>query len=160
MAAIARSIPIALAAVCFFGSIAFGQAPSGATGTCKDGSYTTAQSKRGACSGHGGVNAWYADQKPVGTPLPAPAPAAGAAPAPAAPATRPSTAAVPVEQPGTLRPTVAPGGGAGKVWVNSASKVYHCQGDQWYGKTEKGAYMTEAAAKAQGDRPANNKTCS
>ena len=61
---------------------------------------------------------------------------------------------------GKLRATTAPGGGAGKVWVNSASKVYHCPGDKWYGKTEKGSYMTEAAAKAQGDQPANNKTCS
>ena len=159
MTAIARSIPIAMAAICVFGGIAFAQAPSGSTGTCKDGTYTSAQSKRGACSGHGGVNAWYADQKPAGTPLaaPAPAPAAGAAPAPA---TRPSTAAAPAEQPGKLRATTAPGGGAGKVWVNSASKVYHCPGDKWYGKTEKGSYMTEAAAKAQGDQPANNKTCS
>lgn len=159
MTAIARSIPIALAAVFVFSGIAFAQAPSGATGTCKDGTYTTAQSKQGACSSHGGVNAWYADQKPAGTS----APAAGAAPAAgstAAPTTRPSTAAAPAEQPGKLRPTAAPGGGAGKVWVNSASKVYHCQGDKWYGKTEKGSYMTEAAAKAQGDLPANNKTCS
>jgi hypothetical protein len=137
MIAIARSIPIALAAAFIFGGIAFAQAPSGASGTCKDGSYTTATSKRGACSGHGGVNAWYADQKPAGTA--APAPAAGAATTPA-PAARPSTAgAPPAEQPGTLRTTAAPGGGAGKVWVNSASKVYHCPGDQWYGKTEKGS---------------------
>jgi uncharacterized protein DUF3761 len=155
MTAIARSIPIALAAVFVVSGIAFAQAPSGATGTCKDGTYTSAQSKQGACSGHGGVNAWYADQKPAGTS----APAAGAAPAPG---TRPSTAAAPApaEQPGKLRTTAAPGGGAGKVWVNSASKVYHCPGDKWYGKTEKGSYMTEAAAKAQGDQPANNKTCS
>jgi hypothetical protein len=156
MTAIGRSIPLALAAAWLFGGIAFAQAPAGASGTCKDGTYTTAQSKRGACSGHGGVNAWYADQKPAATA----APASGAGAAATAPATRPSTAALPAEQPGTLRPTAAPGGGAGKVWVNTASKVYHCQGDQWYGKTEKGSYMTEAAAKAQGDRPARNKSCS
>jgi hypothetical protein len=33
-------------------------APTGATAQCEDGSYSSAQSRQGACSGHGGVATW------------------------------------------------------------------------------------------------------
>lgn len=54
----------------------------------------------------------------------------------------------------------AAGGGAGKVWVNSASKVYHCEGTKYYGKTKAGSYMTEAEAKAAGNHADHGKACS
>ena len=90
-------------------------APAGpVTATCKDGSNYSGATRSGACSHHGGVQAF----------------------------------------------NTAPAGGPGQVWVNPASKVYHCQGDQYYGKTKRGSYMTEAAAKAAGNRPDAGKACS
>jgi hypothetical protein len=34
----------------------------------------------------------------------------------------------------------------GMVWVSRRSKVYHVEGDRWYGKTKHGEWMTEADA--------------
>jgi len=55
--------------------------------------------------------------------------------------------------------TVAAGGGGGKVWVNTKSKVYHCEGSKSYGKTKAGEYMTEADAKAKRIHGDHGKTC-
>lgn len=46
-----------------------------------------------------------------------------------------------------------------KVWVNTSTKVYHCYGDRYYGKTANGKYMTEAEAKALGAKGSRGETC-
>jgi hypothetical protein len=50
--------------------------------------------------------------------------------------------------------TAPPAPGSGKVWVNLDSKVYHQEGDPWYGKTKHGKYMSETDAQKAGYRPA------
>lgn len=131
--------------------VASGSPPAGSTGLCKDGTYWTGPTKQGACRGHKGVQTWYAAAG-------APAASTPTAAAPAQP-----TAAPPMTPTKTVTRTPvaspAPGGGNGQVWVNTASKVYHCPGDRWYGKTKAGSYMTEQAAIATGDRPDHGKPC-
>lgn len=102
---------------------------------CKDGTAPVGKTTH-ACRGHGGMmtNATMA--------------------ADAAPASGTSTKAA------TAQATPMSGGGAGKVWVNTSSKVYHCEGDKYYGKTKKGEYMAEADAKTKGFHGDHGKTCS
>jgi Helix-hairpin-helix motif len=40
----------------------------------------------------------------------------------------------------------------GMVWVNPKSKIYHVEGDRYYGKTKNGQWMTEADAIKAGYR--------
>lgn len=152
--------------------------PADATGECKDGTYTTSATKSGACAGHKGVKTWYETAAPkADAKAAAPKPdAKAAAPAPAKSSTASTPAAAPspaatsgaasnnasasskATTPAAQREAAA-GGGAGKVWVNTDSKVYHCEKDALYGKTKQGEYMTESQAKASGARPSRGKEC-
>jgi hypothetical protein len=71
---------------------------------------------------------------------------------PATPAPKPMPMPMPAAQ-------QAPGAAVNKVWVNTASMVYHCPGDRYYGKTKAGKYMTEPEAKAAGAHGERNTTC-
>jgi hypothetical protein len=136
-------------------------APAGSTGLCKDGTYWTGATKRGACHGHKGVQDWYAPSAAAtATAAPAPAPAPAAAAPPAAPAA-PVAPAAPTAPKAAAAPAAAaaPGGGPGLVWVNTPTKVYHCPSDRWYGKTKTGAYMSESDAIAQGNHADHGKAC-
>ena len=84
-----------IATVLAFGATAIdAQArPKGATGQCKDGSYTKAQTKKGACSQHGGVTTWFADEKATPAPTSKAVPAPEKEAAPAAPKTTATTKA-------------------------------------------------------------------
>lgn len=124
-------------------------APAGSTGLCRDGSYTTNATKKGACTGHKGVKTWMGGDTAAA--------AASATPA-ATPATKPVKAAAATTTAASASP--APGGGPGMVWVNTSSKVYHCSGTKYYGTTKQGSYMTEAAAKAAGNHADHGKSCS
>lgn len=137
------------------------EAPAGTTVQCKDGSYASPDTKSGACRGHKGIQTWYGKEAKAAA-VPAPASTPAAASTPATPATPAPTAGAATKAPGAPDPAkmaAAPGGGAGKVWANDQTKVYHCMGDRYYGKTKKGEYLTEADAKAKGMHASHNKAC-
>jgi hypothetical protein len=101
---------------------------------------------------------------------PSPSPEASASPAKkhskksptaatATAASSPTASASPAKVAKTLptpQATQAPGGGAGQVWVNSETHVYHKEGSKWYGKTKHGKYLSEQDAIKEGDHAAKN----
>ena len=48
---------------------------------------------------------------------------------------------------------------AARVWVNTASGVYHCPGTRYYGATQAGEFMSETEARAAGHLPAYGRSC-
>ena len=141
------------------------------TASCKDATTFAGASRRGACARHGGVLTFGPAAAGVtaapnpsmpGTPAQSAAPVAASVPAPMASAPVPAAVMMraPAPQPARPVPAAAAGGGMGQVWVNRTTKIYHCPGTRYYGKTQSGAYMTEASAAAEGDRPSRGKACS
>lgn len=145
-----------------------GSSPStSATALCNDGIENHTATRRGACSRHGGIKQWYgtAAAPAASTSVrPAPAPVSAPVARPAAPvAARPAAsvpASAPVMTPNRTQQAPAPASGSnGRVWANASTKVYHCQGDRWYGNTKKGEYLSEAEAQSRGFHPSRGKNC-
>jgi hypothetical protein len=119
-----------------------------ATGLCKYGTEYTGASKKGACRGHKGIKEWYADKE-----------------TPAAKEAAPAKAAAPADEeaeapaPPTKKAAPAPAAGSGQVWVNTNSKIYHCEGSKFYGNTKEGEYMSEADAQTKGYIANRKKVC-
>jgi hypothetical protein len=84
------------------------------------------------------------------SPAPRPTPPAPPAPAPTTSTAAPSTTAKTTGAPTTAQqPPVK-----GMVWVNLSTKVFHREGDRYYGNTKNGKFMTEAEALKAGYREA------
>lgn len=145
---------IAVLAAAWMASGAYAQQAPAAAGSmtvqCKDGTSQTVTTTKGACHGHKGIDKSASSSS-------------GASTTPATPAATPAAAskstAASKSEPAAMP---AAGGGAGQVWVNTGSKtkVYHCQGSKWYGKTKEGKYMSTSDAQAAGYHAAKNEKCS
>ena len=98
----------------------------------------------GKASGQAASSSTAPAHAPAPADAPAPAPAARKAAASAPPA---ASNAEPAQKPPVK----------GMVWVNTETKVFHREGDHWYGNTKHGKYMTEAEATAAGYRESKEK---
>jgi competence protein ComEA len=91
---------------------------------------------------------------PAAKAAPAPAPSRTSAPRAAAPSAPPAKTAASAPASDVVAQTPP---SKGMVWVNTATKVFHREGDPWYGKTKHGKFMTEADAVAAGNHESKEK---
>ncbi|WGS52240.1 hypothetical protein LFL96_29000 [Paraburkholderia sp. D15] len=149
---LALSAAFASSAVFAQASAPMAASSNAVSAVCKDGTSYSGATMKGACRGHGGVDK-KASGKSGAAASTSPDSKNGTLSAASAPsATTPKPMAA-------MSAAPAAGGGPGKVWVNTSTKVYHCSGDKYYGKTKQGEYMSEADAKAKGYRADHGKAC-
>jgi len=99
------------------------------------------QATVGAAAAPAAATAPAAPAAAAATPVPA---KAAAAPAPPSAKPAPAKTPKPPTAAASAPPAVPPQ--PGMVWVNKDTKVFHREGDRWYGKTKHGDWMTEEDA--------------
>jgi hypothetical protein len=108
---------VLLAATAVIGNAAWARAPAnapgGSTALCNDGTYWSGATKRGACSGHHGLQSWYGTAASANAPATVPKTAdsaseSGATPARPAPVTNAATPKAPATVP-KVRPPAGQG---------------------------------------------------
>jgi predicted nucleic acid binding AN1-type Zn finger protein len=124
--------------------------PSDATAQCKDGTYSTAKTKRGACSGHGGIATWLADEKATDTKKDAtPAPSKAKAAAPSASSARPNATGAPSDATGQCKDG---------TYTTAASKRGACSGHggvgSWFADPTAGTKGAASPRSTAAERPA------
>ena len=87
-------------------------------------------------------------RSPGGTTAAAPSATPAPPTASSSEAAKPSAARAPESTKPTTEAKQPPA--KGMVWVNTDSKIFHREGDRWYGKTKHGKYVTEAEALQEG----------
>jgi hypothetical protein len=125
--------------------------------TCKDG-ITSPRGGRNACAQHGGIDEAATAAAAQGTDN-TPPPTTGSTPSTTSDSRADETTPAPAASPTPKTRAPQPSDKRAKVWVNTASKVYHCPSDPKYGKTRQGEYMSEADAKAKGNHADHDKPC-